>query len=187
MFEESIWRAQVTPSGKGATWMSARMSPACHFFKFDGREQILMIGGRVYDHQRLSPTPTALVIEIRPGPPVQSYEEVYEADCMAHLVTRTEEAGHEVRLDSTGGRFLVTCTSAEVAFVNCLETLWLPQDPSAEFRWQSFAPMRAKAMVSAVLVVGIDIVWHKNVEKCVFSSRNGNRASSSCRDDEANF
>ena len=101
---------QLTPSGKGATWMSARMLPACHLFKVNGREQILVVGGRVFNQQILSPTPTAVVIEIPPGPPVHSHEADYEKHCTAHLAEKTREAGHDP--DAAGGPFLMTCSSA---------------------------------------------------------------------------
>ena len=112
----SPWHVQVTPAGKGATWMSARMSPACHFFKVDGCEQILVVGGRVFDQERLQATPTAVVIETLPGPPVHSFEEKYRVYCVAHMADKTTTAGHELAPALAGGPSLVSCTSADMAF-----------------------------------------------------------------------
>ena len=85
--------------------MSARVAPACHLFRVNAREQILVAGGRVFDQKNLGATATAVVIEIPPGPPAHSFEEAYQERCVTHLMEKTREAGH--KLVAGGGTFLM--------------------------------------------------------------------------------
>jgi hypothetical protein len=57
---------QVTPTGEGALWMSARAGPACHLLKIDGKERIVAVGGQVACGKMTIPTDSAVVITLSP-------------------------------------------------------------------------------------------------------------------------